>query len=71
MTTGLKAATWTARELAVVLRVSPDAIYEAARRNELPGAIRIGRRLVFSSCDCILGLIGPKIELPKNFSACN
>jgi excisionase family DNA binding protein len=43
----LKRATLTVREAAHVLGVSPDSIYEAARRGEIP-VLRIGRRVLIS-----------------------
>ncbi|PRP97680.1 Helix-turn-helix domain protein [Enhygromyxa salina] len=36
-----------AEELAELLRINRKTIYEAARRDEIPGAIRIGRVLRF------------------------
>jgi excisionase family DNA binding protein len=34
-------------EVADLLRTSPKAIYAMAERNQLPGTVRIGRRLLF------------------------
>jgi excisionase family DNA binding protein len=43
-----------ADEVAQLLRVDRKTIYEAARRGEVPGAIRIGRSLRFRR-DAVLG----------------
>jgi len=37
----------TVEEVAVLLRTSPKAIYAMAERGQLPGIVRIGRRLLF------------------------
>ncbi|MBL4687745.1 MAG: helix-turn-helix domain-containing protein [Nannocystaceae bacterium] len=39
--------TFTVAELARLLGVGRDSIYDAANRGEIPGAVRIGRRRVF------------------------
>jgi excisionase family DNA binding protein len=36
-----------AEELADLLRINRKTIYEAARRDEIPGAVRVGRLLRF------------------------
>lgn len=41
-------ATYTVADLTTLLGLGRDAIYAAASRNEIPGTLRIGRRLVFS-----------------------
>lgn len=41
-------ATYRADEVATLLGVGRDTVYQAAERGEIPGALRIGRRLVFS-----------------------
>lgn len=45
---GVECETLKAGEVAKLLGVGRDTVYEAARKNEIPGAIRLGRRLVFS-----------------------
>lgn len=37
----------TAEELATILDVTKNAIYKMAERKEIPGAVKIGRRLRF------------------------
>lgn len=37
----------TVEDVAALLRTTPKAIYEMHRRRQLPGARRIGRRLLF------------------------
>jgi excisionase family DNA binding protein len=41
-------ATYRADEVARLLGVGRDTVYQAAERGEIPGALRIGRRLVFA-----------------------
>ena len=41
-------ATYRAAEVARLLGVGRDTVYQAAERGEIPGALRIGRRLVFA-----------------------
>lgn len=40
--------TFDVREVAALTGLSTDSIYEGARTSEIPGAIRVGRRLLFS-----------------------
>ena len=35
-------------EAALLLRTTPKAIYKMAERSQLPGVVRIGRRLLFN-----------------------
>jgi len=37
----------TVRELAALLRVSPNSVYEAYKRGEIPGGRRVGRSIRF------------------------
>lgn len=41
-------ATLTIEEAAELLGISRGLAYEAARRNELPGVLRVGRRILIS-----------------------
>ena len=43
----------TAGEVAGMLRTSRKAIYAMAERGQLPGTIRIGRRLLFHESDLL------------------
>jgi excisionase family DNA binding protein len=52
-------ATFTAVEVAQLLGVARDTVYEAANRNEIPGALRIGRRLVFARATVLAWLGNP------------
>ncbi len=52
-------ATYTAAELAKLLGVGRDAVYEAANRGEIPGTLRIGRRLVFARAAVLAWLGNP------------
>jgi excisionase family DNA binding protein len=52
-------ATFTADEVAQLLGVARDTVYEAANRNEIPGALRIGRRLVFARATVLAWLGNP------------
>ena len=52
-------ATFNVREVAALLGVGRDAIYEAANRGEIPGAIRIGRRRVFARATVLAWLGNP------------
>ena len=46
----------TVKECAALLRVSRNSVYEAIRRDELPGVIRIGRLLRVSRRGLLEGL---------------
>lgn len=50
-------ATYRADEVAKLLGVGRDTVYQAAERGEIPGALRIGRRLVFARA-VVLAWIG-------------
>lgn len=52
-------ATYTADEVARLLGVGRDTVYEAANRGEIPGALRIGRRLVFARAKLLAWLGNP------------
>lgn len=52
-------ATYTADEVARLLGVGRDTVYEAANRAEIPGALRIGRRLVFARATVLAWLGNP------------
>jgi excisionase family DNA binding protein len=52
-------ATFDVREVARLLGVGRDAVYAAAERGEIPGTIRIGRRLVFSRAPLLAWLGNP------------
>lgn len=44
----LESLTFSANEVAGLLGVNRKSVYEAAARGEIPGAIRLGRRLLFA-----------------------
>ena len=52
-------ATYTVREVARLLGVGRDAVYAAAGRGEIPGTIRIGRRIVFARAKVLAWLGNP------------
>ncbi len=55
----------TANETADLLRTSRPAVYAMAERGQLPGVIRIGRRLLFRR-DALVDWLGQKSALsPK------
>lgn len=54
----------TVDELAELLRTTPQAVYVAAARAQLPGKVRIGRRLLFRR-DEVLAWLGLASETPK------
>jgi excisionase family DNA binding protein len=41
-------ATFRADEVAALLGVGRNTVYTAAERGEIPGALRVGRRLLFA-----------------------
>jgi excisionase family DNA binding protein len=43
----IECKTLTAREVARLLGVDRNLVYESVARGEVPGAIRLGRRIVF------------------------
>ena len=49
----------TPREVAVVLRTSPQAIYAMVERLQLPGVVRIGRRVLIRE-DALVDWLGQK-----------
>ena len=52
----------TVKEAAELLRTTPAAIYAAVERGQLPGIVRLGRRLLFRAADLRrhLGLLDPE-----------
>ena len=46
----------TVPEVADVLRTSPKAVYSMAERGQLPGVVRLGRRLLIRRSDLLLFL---------------
>ena len=46
----------TVPEVAALLRTSPKAIYSMAERGQLPGVVRVGRRLLVKRMDLLLFL---------------
>ncbi len=52
-------ATFDVAEMAQLLGLGRDTIYEAARRGELPGMLRIGRRIVFARAAVLAWLGNP------------
>jgi len=58
---------FTVTETAELLRTSPKAIYAMVARGQLPGVIRIGRRLLFRR-DALLDWLDQKdAPSPKEF----
>ena len=51
----------TAGEVASVLRTSKKAIYVMAERGQLPGIVRVGRRLLFDQADLVRFLGGKSL----------
>lgn len=43
-----KRLTMDVAEVSRTIGVSKDSVYEAARTGEIPGSLRVGRRLLFS-----------------------
>ena len=54
-----------AKEVASWLRTSTKAIYAMAERDQLPGIVRIGRRLLFRRADLVAWLDGKRAETSK------
>ncbi len=50
----------TVGEAAAVLRTTKVAVYAMAARRQLPGVVRVGRRLLVRSQD-LLDWLGPKV----------
>jgi excisionase family DNA binding protein len=64
-----KRLTLTVPEAAELLGVSRGVAYEAARTGELPGVIRLGRRLLVSRAH-LLALLGEQPDLSPNGNGC-
>lgn len=47
MSDKIECKTFTAREVAKLLGANRNTVYEAAARGEIPGTIRLGRKVVF------------------------
>ena len=54
-----------ASEVAVLLRTTTRAIYALTERGQLPGAVRVGRRLLFRRDD-LLELLRKSCPLPED-----
>lgn len=52
-------ATFNVKEVATLLGVGRDAVYAAANRNEIPGTIRLGGRLLFARAKVLTWLGAP------------
>jgi len=65
----LNAELLTVDETAKLLRTTPKAIYTMIERNQLPGVVRLGRRVLVRSVDLRkhlgLGSDQPKVPLAK------
>jgi excisionase family DNA binding protein len=46
----------TVAETAALLRTSPKAIYSAIERDQLPGLVRVGRRVLFDRARLLASL---------------
>ena len=57
----------TVKEVAVLLRTSPASIYAMVERGQLPGVIRIGRRLLFRRDALVDWLDQKDAPSPKEF----
>jgi excisionase family DNA binding protein len=55
----------TVDETAAVLRTSPKAVYVMAQRGQLPGRIRLGRRMLFDAAILVEWLRQKSAPLPK------
>lgn len=59
----------TVEETAELLRTTPKSIYNMVERQQLPGVVRVGRRVLFRSVDLRrhlgLGTNQPKVPLTK------
>jgi excisionase family DNA binding protein len=54
----------TPDEVAGILRTSKKAIYVMAQRGQLPGVVRVGRRLLFDQSDLVRFLAEQSKPLP-------
>jgi excisionase family DNA binding protein len=55
----------TVREVAVILRTTPNAIYRMVERAQIDGVIRRGRRLLFCQDDLVNWLDQNRAPSPK------
>lgn len=56
----------TVRDVALLLSVTPKAVYQMVHRNEVPGIIRVGKRLRFD-CAVLLKWLSKKLVMsPKD-----
>jgi excisionase family DNA binding protein len=55
----------TAAEAAALLRTTPKAVYAMAQRRQLPGVLRIGRRLLVRRDDLLAWLHRSRAPSPK------
>lgn len=55
----------TARDVALLLSVTPKAVYQMVHRNEVPGIIRVGKRLRFDRRKLLEWLSGKHVMSPK------
>ena len=51
-------------EVANLLRTTPRAVYAMAQRHQLPGVIRIGRRLLFDEATMVKWLNEKRVMSP-------
>lgn len=44
----MESLTFSANEMSALLGINRKTVYEAAEKGQIPGAIRVGRRLLFA-----------------------
>lgn len=63
--------TFTIRECASALSISKNLCYEMAKRNQLPGVIRLGAKRIVISRQAILKLLDGNEKQPEASGQCH
>lgn len=64
--TGVVLRLLTVRDVALLLSVTPKAVYQMVHRDEVPGIIRVGKRLRFDSRLLLEWLSRKRVMSPKD-----